>query len=112
MASLPVLVMAHLGQAQSLQGDPIGDVLLGLPNETSPRSATYQMKASLYHAGARGVGTLDSLGCRVVAMRTAAIDAQVIPKRTVLFSRRPLACPCPTAAYTMAIGTPPIPGGE
>lgn len=95
MASLPVLVMAHLGQAQSLQGDPIGDVLLGLPNETSPRSATYQMKASLYHAGARGVGTLDSLGCRVVAMRTAAIDAQVIPKHTVLFIKETVGLPMP-----------------
>jgi 3D (Asp-Asp-Asp) domain-containing protein len=44
-----------------------------------------KLKATLYHIGAHGVGTLDSLGCKVVAMRTAAIDPRLIPRRTVLF---------------------------
>ena len=43
------------------------------------------MKATLYHAGAKGVGALDSLGCRVVPMRTIAVDKTIIPRRTVIF---------------------------
>ncbi|WP_370690006.1 3D domain-containing protein [Phenylobacterium sp.] len=50
-----------------------------------PGSADYRLKATLYHAGAKGVGGLDSLGCKVVAMRTAAIDKTLIPRRTILF---------------------------
>ncbi|MFM8754709.1 MAG: 3D domain-containing protein, partial [Phenylobacterium sp.] len=43
------------------------------------------LKASLYHIRARGVGSLDTLGCQDEAMRTAAIDTRLIPRRTVLF---------------------------
>lgn len=50
-----------------------------------PGSVDYRLKATLYHAGAKGVGGLDSLGCKVVAMRTAAIDKTLIPRRTILF---------------------------
>ena len=65
--------------------DPIGDLLLGALTGAVPGSPQFRLKASLYHVGARGVGVLDSLGCRVVAMRTAAIDTRVIPRRTLLF---------------------------
>lgn len=65
--------------------DPIGDLLVGALTGAVPGSPQFRLKASLYHVGARGVGALDSLGCRVVAMRTAAIDTKVIPRRTVLF---------------------------
>src|SRR3546814_20407738 len=41
--------------------------------------------ATLYHAGAKGVGVLDSLGCKVVAMRTVAVDKKVIPRHSILF---------------------------
>ena len=53
-----------------------------------PGTPAYTLKATLYHAGAKGVGALDSLGCRVVAMRTAAVDSSLIPRRTVLFIKR------------------------
>ncbi len=65
--------------------DPIGDLLLGALTGSVPGTPQFRLKASLYHIGARGVGSLDSLGCRVVAMRTAAIDTRLIPRRTVLF---------------------------
>ncbi len=58
---------------------------MGVVTGTLPGTADFQLKASLYHAGARGVGVMDSLGCRVVAMRTAAIDIRTIPKRSILF---------------------------
>jgi 3D (Asp-Asp-Asp) domain-containing protein len=48
-------------------------------------SAGWNLKATLYHAGAKGVGALDSLGCKVVAMRTVAVDRKVIAPRSVLF---------------------------
>jgi membrane-bound lytic murein transglycosylase len=31
------------------------------------------------------VGALDALGCKVVAMRTVAVDKALIPRRSVLF---------------------------
>lgn len=65
--------------------DPLGDLLMGAMTGSIPGSPEMKLKATLYHIGARGVGTLDSLGCKVVAMRTAAIDTRVIPRRTVLF---------------------------
>jgi hypothetical protein len=65
--------------------DPVGDLLMGAMTGSIPGSPEMKLKATLYHIGARGVGTLDSLGCKVVAMRTAAIDTRVIPRRTVLF---------------------------
>jgi 3D (Asp-Asp-Asp) domain-containing protein len=45
----------------------------------------WRLKATLYHAGAAGVGSLDSIGCKPIAMRTAATDPRQIPRRTVLF---------------------------
>jgi 3D (Asp-Asp-Asp) domain-containing protein len=50
-----------------------------------PGAPGWNVKATLYHAGAKGVGVLDSLGCRVVAMRTAAVDRNLIPKGSILF---------------------------
>ena len=52
-------------------------------------------KATLYHAGAKGVGSRDSLGCKVVAMRTAAVWPGAIPRRTVLFIKETVGLPMP-----------------
>ena len=79
------LIAAPAAASPQSAPDPIGDLLLGALTGAVPGSPQFRLKASLYHVGARGVGVLDSLGCRVVAMRTAAIDTRVIPRRTVLF---------------------------
>jgi 3D (Asp-Asp-Asp) domain-containing protein len=50
-----------------------------------PTGPVWNLKATLYHAGAKGVGALDALGCKVVAMRTVAVDKALIPRRSVLF---------------------------
>lgn len=50
-----------------------------------PGAPGWNLKATLYHAGAKGVGALDSLGCKVVAMRTVAVDRTLVPRRSVLF---------------------------
>jgi 3D (Asp-Asp-Asp) domain-containing protein len=75
----------HAQNAQTAAGDPIADLIVGALSALTPGLADYRLKATLYHAGARGVGALDSLGCKVVAMRTAAVDTRFIPKRTILF---------------------------
>ena len=50
-----------------------------------PSGPGWNLKATLYHAGAKGVGALDALGCKVVAMRTVAVDKNLIPRHSVLF---------------------------
>lgn len=79
------LLAAPASAGPQASPDPIGDLLLGALTGAVPGSPQFRLKASLYHVGAKGVGVLDSLGCRVVAMRTAAIDTRVIPRRTLLF---------------------------
>jgi len=53
----------------------------------------WMLKATLYHGGARGVGGRDSLGCPVVAMRTAATDRTLVPRRTILFIKETVGMP-------------------
>jgi 3D (Asp-Asp-Asp) domain-containing protein len=65
--------------------DPIGDIIMSVITGSMPGAPGWNVKATLYHAGAKGVGALDSLGCRVVAMRTAAVDKALIPRGSILF---------------------------
>lgn len=75
--------------------DPLGDLITGALTGTIPGTLEYRMKATLYHAGAKGIRALDSLGCKVVAMRTVAVDKTVIPRRTVLFIKETVGLPMP-----------------
>ncbi|WP_269716350.1 3D domain-containing protein [Caulobacter sp. NIBR2454] len=86
---------AHAQNAQTSGSDPLGDVIINALSAITPGLADFKLKATLYHAGARGVGALDSLGCKVVAMRTAAIDRNLIPRRTVLFIKETVGLPMP-----------------
>jgi 3D (Asp-Asp-Asp) domain-containing protein len=70
--------------AQDTRSDPIGELIQGAA-DVIKRVTDMQLKATLYHAGARGVGSRDSLGCTVVPMRTLAVDPRVIPRRTIVF---------------------------
>jgi 3D (Asp-Asp-Asp) domain-containing protein len=95
LLALPLIAIAGGAQAAPKPLDPIGDLLMSALTGSLPGSPDFKLKASLYHAGARGVGVLDSLGCRVVAMRTAAIDARLIPKHTILFIKETVGLPMP-----------------
>jgi 3D (Asp-Asp-Asp) domain-containing protein len=67
--------------------DPIGDMIARVRDavdETVSKVET-QLKATLYHVGARGVGSRDSLGCHLAPMRTVAVDPTLIPRHSVLF---------------------------
>ncbi len=55
----------------------------------------WMLKATLYHGGAKGVGGRDSLGCPTVAMRTAATDRNLVPRRTILFIKETVGMPMP-----------------
>jgi 3D (Asp-Asp-Asp) domain-containing protein len=78
-------VIAAGTNAQAASEDPVGDLIMSVVTGTMPSAPGWNVKATLYHAGAKGVGALDSLGCKVVAMRTVAVDKTLIPRRTVLF---------------------------
>src|SRR3954463_6304277 len=87
LAALPFLLLgsnAHAAQSGSI-ADPVGDMLMSVITGALPSSPGWNLKATLYHAGAKGVGALDSLGCKVVAMRTVAVDRRLIAPRSVLF---------------------------
>ena len=75
--------------------DPIGDLVTSAITGALPGSADYYLRATLYHAGERGIRALDSLGCKVVAMRTAAVDGIDLPRHTVLFIKETVGLPMP-----------------
>lgn len=83
LATLPLLFIGSNAQAAPV--DPVGDLVMSVITGSLPAGPGWNLKATLYHAGARGVGALDALGCKVVAMRTVAVDKNLIPKRSVLF---------------------------
>jgi 3D (Asp-Asp-Asp) domain-containing protein len=99
----------------SANGDPIGDLIAQITTEapaskaglrgtmspipddailptnnageskTVPGDADWNMRVTLYHSGGGGAGAPDSLGCPVVAMRTAASDPRIAPRRSIVF---------------------------
>ena len=88
-------LIAIASNAQAASNDPLGDLITSMVTGTLPSGPGWNLKATLYHAGATGVGALDSLGCKVVAMRTVAIDENLIPKRSVLFIKETVGMPMP-----------------
>ncbi|MBL8771810.1 MAG: hypothetical protein JNK30_10550 [Phenylobacterium sp.] len=86
LAALAVIsAIGIASNAQAANNDPVGDLLTSMISGALPGTGVFNVKATLYHAGAKGVGALDSLGCRVVPMRTIAVDKNIIPRRTVIF---------------------------
>ena len=66
-------------------GDLIGQVAAHVEPMVRPILATFGLKATLYHGGGHGIRDRDSLGCKVVPMRTAAVDGVVLPRHSILF---------------------------
>jgi 3D (Asp-Asp-Asp) domain-containing protein len=86
LAALAVIsAIGIASNAQAAPNDPVGDLIASVISGALPGTGVFNVKATLYHAGAKGVGALDSLGCRVVPMRTMAVDKSIIPRRTVIF---------------------------
>lgn len=86
LAALAVLfTLGAASNAQAGTRDPLGDLIASILSGALPGTGVFNVKATLYHAGAKGVGSLDSLGCKVVPMRTLAVDKTIIPRRTIVF---------------------------
>jgi 3D (Asp-Asp-Asp) domain-containing protein len=74
--------------------DPIGDLIAGLAARVQPFLATFGLKATLYHGGGH-MGSRDSLGCKVVPMRTAAVDGIKVPRHSILYIKQTVGMPLP-----------------
>ena len=99
LAALAVLsALAATSNAQAATSDPVGDLISSVISGALPGAGVFNVKATLYHAGARGVGALDSLGCKVVPMRTIAVDKSIIPRRTVIFIKETVGLKMPNGA--------------
>jgi 3D (Asp-Asp-Asp) domain-containing protein len=70
--------------------DPLGDLIerARVAVDDLVQAAETQLKATLYHTGARGVGFRDSLGCHLAPLRTVAVDPNIIPRHSVLFIKQ------------------------
>ena len=96
LATVAIALGATGAQAEPAPApDPIGDMINAVLTGALPGTADYYLKATLYHAGERGMRALDSLGCKVVAMRTAAVDGVDLPRHTVLFIKETVGLPMP-----------------
>jgi 3D (Asp-Asp-Asp) domain-containing protein len=85
-ACLAALALAALsGPALADTTDPIGDLINGVAARVAPILNTFGLKATLYHLGLRGIHDRDSLGCKVVPMRTAAVDDVDVKRHSLLF---------------------------
>jgi len=74
---------------------PIPDAAASIAPPVAGSRPDWTMKVTLYHTGGGGAGPRDSLGCNVVAMRTAAIDPTVAPRRSILFIPDTVGLPMP-----------------
>lgn len=84
--ALGIAALPANAEPTPVSADPIGDLITQVIAAALQNAAPdFQLKATLYHAGIRGISALDSLGCKVVAMRTAAVDGVVVPRHTILF---------------------------
>jgi 3D (Asp-Asp-Asp) domain-containing protein len=95
LAALSAPLAAHAQDGVKGARDPIGELLNNAISAVTQAAEAVLMKATLYHSGATGVGGRDSLGCRVVAMRTAAVGAASIPRHTLLFIKETVGLPLP-----------------
>ena len=99
LAALAVVsALGIASNAQAAQNDPVGDLISSVISGALPGTGVFNVKATLYHAGAKGVGVLDSLGCKVVPMRTLAVDKTLIPRRTVVFIKETVGLKMPNGA--------------
>jgi 3D (Asp-Asp-Asp) domain-containing protein len=93
LAAIPLIFATS--NAHAATSDPLGDLIVTVLSGETPGSPAWKLKATLYHAGAKGIRALDSLGCKVVAMRTVAIDKTLVPRRTKLFIKETVGLPMP-----------------
>ena len=111
LAALAIGLATPVANARSNDpADPIGDLIQDSLEQAAAQTPSaagkavqtlrdlapdWMLKATLYHSGAKGVGGRDSLGCQTVAMRTAATDRTLVPRRTILYIKETVGMPMP-----------------
>ncbi len=96
LASLAALAIAlPLSAARADAPDPIGDLVGQVAAKVQPFLDTFGLKATLYHLGGHGIHGHDSLGCKVVPMRTAAVDGIDVKRHSLLFIKETVGLPMP-----------------
>lgn len=95
-ACLAALAIAlPLSTAHADTTDPIGDLIGRMAARVGPFLKTFDLRATLYHLGSRGIRDRDSLGCKVVPMRTAAVDDVDVKRGSLLFIKETVGLPMP-----------------
>ena len=98
-AGLAALILAAiLPNASYAASDPIGEILsqITAAGESALKAPEWFMRATYYYiGGGRGIRGRDSMGCRVVPMRTLAVDPAVVPRGTVVFIKETVGLPLP-----------------
>jgi 3D (Asp-Asp-Asp) domain-containing protein len=84
MACLAAVAVAIPVAATAQPADPLGDLINAVAAKVQPFLARFDLVATLYHGG-HGMRDRDSLGCKVVPMRTAAVDGVTVPRHSILF---------------------------
>ena len=82
---LGLLVAVPAYAADKDKADPVGELIEDAAQAIQKFATDMRLRATFYHAGARGVGNRDSLGCQVSPMRTLAVDPKIIPRRSIVF---------------------------
>lgn len=84
LACLVALAVGLPAAAEAQPADPIGDLINAVAAKVQPFLARFDLVATLYHGG-HGMRDRDSLGCKVIPMRTAAVDGVAVPRHSLLF---------------------------
>ncbi|HEX7760622.1 MAG TPA: 3D domain-containing protein [Caulobacteraceae bacterium] len=94
LAWLAALAVGLTATGAHAENDPLGDLVAQALKEAAPVLDFFSLKATLYHGGGAMRGR-DSLGCKVVPMRTAAVDGVSVPRHTLLFIKETVGLPMP-----------------
>ncbi len=79
---------ALIPNVSNAASDPIGELLsqFSAAGAAALKAPELLMRATYYYiGGGASLHARDSMGCKVVAMRTMAVDPQVVPKGSVVF---------------------------
>jgi 3D (Asp-Asp-Asp) domain-containing protein len=97
LAAAAALALSASPVAAAATADPIGELVQNLQafGSAALHAPELLMKATLYHSGNKGVGTRDSLGCKVLPMRTLAVDPRVLPRHSVVYIPETVGLPLP-----------------
>jgi 3D (Asp-Asp-Asp) domain-containing protein len=93
-----LVVAASLPNASSAASDPIGELLAQITaaGQQALKAPELLMRATYYYiGGGASRHSRDSMGCKVVPMRTLAVDPHIVPKGSVVFIKQTVGLPMP-----------------